>query len=120
MSDNIVTIYGCLMANDMSKRSELITYESRMDEIRRIADEKRRKQDAYYYDGERVCDICGRDDSDFKCKDSDHKAQYYKREGKVYCGVCVYEFLGAHKECHEMTISEAMKMYGFKTLNKTF
>ena len=48
MSDNIVTIYGCLSANDMPKRNEPITYESRMDEIRRVADEKRRKQDAYY------------------------------------------------------------------------
>ena len=43
MADNIVTIYGCLSANDMQKRSEPITYEriSQMDEIRRIADEKR-------------------------------------------------------------------------------
>lgn len=50
MSNNIVTIYGCLSANDMPKRSEPITYEriSRMDEIRRIADEQRNKQDMYY------------------------------------------------------------------------
>lgn len=47
MSDNIVTIYGCLSANDTPKRSEPITYEriSLMDEIRRIADERRGKQD---------------------------------------------------------------------------
>lgn len=46
MSDNIVTIYGCLSANDTPKRSEPITYEriSLTDEIRRIADEKRGKQ----------------------------------------------------------------------------
>lgn len=46
MTGNIVTIYGCLSANDMPKRSEPITYEriSLMDEIRRIADERRGKQ----------------------------------------------------------------------------
>ena len=50
MNGNIVTIYGCLSANDMPKRSEPITYEriSQMDEIRRIADEQRKKQDMYY------------------------------------------------------------------------
>lgn len=50
MTGNIVTIYGCLSANDMPKRSEPITYESisLMDEIRRIADEQRKKQDMYY------------------------------------------------------------------------
>lgn len=50
MTGNIVTIYGCLSANDMQKRSEPIAYEhiSRMDEIRRIADEKRSKQDMHY------------------------------------------------------------------------
>lgn len=50
MTGNIVTIYGCLSANDMPKRSEPITYEriSLMDEIRRIADEKRGKQDMHY------------------------------------------------------------------------
>ena len=47
MTGNIVTIYGCLSANDTPKRSEPITYEriSPMDEIRRMADEKRGKQD---------------------------------------------------------------------------
>ena len=51
MIGNIVTIYGCMSANDMPKRSEPITYEriSRMDEIRRIADEKRGKQDMKEY-----------------------------------------------------------------------
>lgn len=50
MTGNIVTIYGCLSANDMPKRSEPITYEriSPMDEIRRIADERRGKQDMHY------------------------------------------------------------------------
>lgn len=50
MTGNIVTIYGCLSANDMQKRSEPITYESisQMDGIRRIADEKRRGQDMHY------------------------------------------------------------------------
>lgn len=50
MTGNIVTIYGCLSANDMQKRSEPITYEhvSRMDEILRIADEMRNKQDMHY------------------------------------------------------------------------
>ena len=50
MTGKIVTIYGCLSANDTPKRSEPITYESisQMDEIRRIADEKRRQQDMYY------------------------------------------------------------------------
>lgn len=51
MTGNIVTIYGCLSANDTPKRSEPITYEriSLMDEIRRITDEKRRKQDMKEY-----------------------------------------------------------------------
>lgn len=49
MNDNIVTIYGCLSANDMSKRSEPIAYEHiSQDEIRRIADEKRRQQNMRY------------------------------------------------------------------------
>lgn len=50
MTGNIVTIYGCLSADNMPKRSEPITYEriSQTDEIRRIADEKRREQDMYY------------------------------------------------------------------------
>lgn len=39
-----------MSANDTPKRSEPITYEhiSRMNEIRRIADEKRSKQDMHY------------------------------------------------------------------------
>ena len=49
MTGNIVTIYGCLSANDRQKRSEPITYEQiyRNDEIRRIADEKKSKQDMH-------------------------------------------------------------------------
>ena len=50
MTGNIVTIYGCLSADNTPKRIEPITYEriSQTDEIRRIADEKRREQDMYY------------------------------------------------------------------------
>ena len=52
------------------------------------------------------CDECGRE--------NDHpNTIFYKKDNKIYCVCCVYDYLTTHKELQELTIEQALKKEGF-------
>lgn len=53
-----------------------------------------------------TCDECGRE--------NDHpNTIFYKKNNKIYCVCCVYDYLITHKELQALTIEQALKKEGF-------
>lgn len=55
-----------------------------------------------------ICDECGRE--------NDHpniNIIFYKKNNKIYCSCCVYNYLVTHKELQELTIEQALKKEDF-------
>ena len=49
-----------------------------------------------------TCNECGRE--------NDHpNTIFYKKNNKIYCVCCVYDYLTTHKELQELTIEQALK-----------
>lgn len=63
-------------------------------------------EDCMELEEKHICDECGRE--------NDHpNTIFYKKNNKIYCVCCVYDYLTTHKELQELTIEQALKKENF-------
>ena len=49
-----------------------------------------------------------------KCGRYANNICYYQKNDKLYCSVCVYDFLKSQKDAENMTVDAALREYGYR------